>query len=264
MRTLKALTIAVLLPILLGSAAPTPPPEIGVWVKGPQGSNARIAGSKSLTDAQAAVRKALSAGAPGRIEVVLHAGTHRIESPLVFTAADSGSAEQPVTWRAADNAHPVISGGRAITNWHSIGEDHWVAALPDVKAGKWYFRQLWAGDNRLQRACIPNKGFMTTAGPLTPYKSAVSSGISQEGTVKAKDLKSALLARCGFQFKDGDIQEWDNWQEAEIITYHKWECSWQTIRRIDTENRLVYMNSLCRYPPWGALIRLSSLVEASR
>ncbi len=263
MKTLKALRIAVLLPILSGALAapeaqttprstvqPSARPEIEVWVKRHDGSNVRVARSQSLPDAQAAVRKALAGGVQGRIEVLLHGGTHRIESPLVFAAADSGSAEQPVTWRAAEDAHPVVSGGRAITNWRNMGENHWVAVLPDVKAGKWYFRQLWAGDKRLQRACLPNQGFLQTAGPLTPYKAAVNSGINPNGTVRPfnKDMKTALLARCGFKFKDGDIQEWDNWQEAEIITYHKWECSWQTIRRIDAENNLVYMNSPCRYP----------------
>ena len=197
----------------------------------------------SLHSAQRAVRELNEP-----VTIIIQEGRYEISNPLVFTEKDSGTSENLILWQAEDGATVTVSGGRRIMNWKNIKDNHWVAVLPDVQAGSWYFRQLWADEQRLTRARIPNDGFLHTAGPLTPFKSGIRSGISQDIRVDAKDMKTALLARCGFKFNDQDIQEWDNWQEAEILTYHKWECSWQTIREIDQENKLVYMNSPCRYP----------------
>jgi hypothetical protein len=55
-------------------------------------------------------------------------------------------------------------------------------------------------------------------------------------------------SRTGFQFYDGDIKEWPDWKDAEILTMHSWESSWQSILRIDEVRDDVYFNSPCRYP----------------
>ena len=48
------------------------------------------------------------------VTVLLHGGTHRLTTPLVFTSADSGTGETPVTYEAAPGETPVISGGVAL------------------------------------------------------------------------------------------------------------------------------------------------------
>ena len=52
---------------------------------------------RTLPAAQQAVR-ALKATATGPIEVLLKAGTYRLEAPLSFTPEDSGTAPAPITW----------------------------------------------------------------------------------------------------------------------------------------------------------------------
>ena len=51
------------------------------------------------------------------IEVLLADGTYRLEAPIQLTAADSGSNGFVVRWRAAEGAHPILSGGSRVTGW---------------------------------------------------------------------------------------------------------------------------------------------------
>lgn len=72
-----------------------------------------------------------------------------------MTPDDSGTEGCPITFAAYRNEKPVISGGRKITGWQRRG-NLWVANLPDVKAGRWYFRLLRVGNEWAIRARYPN------------------------------------------------------------------------------------------------------------
>ena len=65
--------------------------------------------------AVAAVRTLVAGGLNRDVRVVLHGGTYALEAPLVFTPADSGSADYAITYAAAPRETVVISGGRPIT-----------------------------------------------------------------------------------------------------------------------------------------------------
>jgi hypothetical protein len=70
----------------------------------------------SLTRAVELVRS-LNEDMRSDIEVRLADGTYRLEAPIQLTAADSGSNGFVVRWRAADGAHPILSGGSRVTGW---------------------------------------------------------------------------------------------------------------------------------------------------
>jgi hypothetical protein len=118
------------------------------------GSRARPVGS--LIGARDAVRRLRAAGRSGPVRVVVADGTYRFAEPLVLTPEDGGSAEAPVRYEAAPGAKPVFSGGRKITGFRPGENGLWVADMPGVAAGQWYFEQLWAGGRRAQRAKVPN------------------------------------------------------------------------------------------------------------
>src|SRR5512139_1681942 len=69
--------------------------------------------------AMAAVRVLVSAGLKNDVRVILHGGTYALGAPLVFTPADSGTADHAITYAAAPGETVVISGSRDITNWLS-------------------------------------------------------------------------------------------------------------------------------------------------
>ena len=219
---------------------------------------------QTITRAQQAVRELKQQGTLTQpVAVLLQAGRYELSETLLFGPEDSGSKQCPITYHAADDANVTVSGGREIANWKCLDGNHWVAQLPEVKAGKWYFRQLFAGDTRLTRARTPNEGFYFTKGPLTKYADKKNKGYRAFPVTLEDGMTPALIpgdnwthaeelglyeSRCGFQFKEGDVQLWDNWPEAEILTYHSWECSWQAIRTIDMEKQDIWLSSPSRYP----------------
>lgn len=89
------------------------------------------------------------------ITVYLREGTYFLREPIVLTPEDSGREGCPITFTAYRKERPVISGGRRITGWQKRG-DLWVAHIPDVQAGRWYFRILRVGDDWGIRARHPN------------------------------------------------------------------------------------------------------------
>ncbi|WP_084546651.1 RICIN domain-containing protein [Glycomyces arizonensis] len=71
---------------------------------------------ETLEEAQERARQAAASG-DGDVEVNLLDGTFRLDSPLRFDEADSGRGGHTVTWRAAPDAEPVVTGARAVTGW---------------------------------------------------------------------------------------------------------------------------------------------------
>src|SRR5512136_1703372 len=86
--------------------------------------------------AMAAVRALVSSGLKTDVRVVLRGGTYALETPLVFTSADSGTADYAITYTAEPGATVVISGGREITNWKTAGASKWTAELAGVRSGQ--------------------------------------------------------------------------------------------------------------------------------
>lgn len=76
----------------------------------------------SLTAARDAVRR-LKTTATNPIEVVIHSGRYRLDSTMSFGPEDSGSADAPITWRAAGDAEVVITGALPVTNFTPVADD---------------------------------------------------------------------------------------------------------------------------------------------
>ncbi|HEY9851927.1 MAG TPA: right-handed parallel beta-helix repeat-containing protein [Leptolyngbyaceae cyanobacterium] len=89
------------------------------------------------------------------VTVFLRGGTYYLEKPFLLEPEDSGTAECPVIFEAFPNEIPILSGGKQIENWRKLNDHLWVATLPDVKAGKWYFRLLRTDGKEATRARYP-------------------------------------------------------------------------------------------------------------
>jgi hypothetical protein len=123
-------------------------PEIDVSPTG-SGTACTSATPCALTQAQTLVRS-MAPAMQGDIVVKLADGTYRLTAPLVFTAADSGMNGHTITWEAAAGAHPVLSGGTAVTGWtlSDSGKNIWKAAAP----GGFATRQLYVDGKIATRA----------------------------------------------------------------------------------------------------------------
>ena len=104
-------------------------------------------------------------GAP--VTVFLHGGTYELPEPLSFTPEDSGTDQAPVTYAAYESEQPIISGGRVVRGWKPVtvnGRQLWAADIPDVREGRWYFKEIWVNGQRRYRAHAPNQGFFRARG----------------------------------------------------------------------------------------------------
>jgi len=112
----------------------------------------------SLAGARDAIRKRKAvAGLTEPIRVLVEGGRYELRETLRLDPSDSGSEQAPVSYEAVPGARPVFSGGKVISGWKSDDNGLWVARLPEVASGKWYFEQLWVNGRRAIRARTPNR-----------------------------------------------------------------------------------------------------------
>jgi parallel beta-helix repeat protein len=97
--------------------------------------------------------------------IEIETGRYELAEPIVFRPEDSH-----LEIRSAPGATVELSGGRRVTGWKrsETNASLWRVTLPEVKAGTWYFRQLFVDGARAVRARTPNVGFFRAAGPLSP------------------------------------------------------------------------------------------------
>ncbi|HID06532.1 MAG TPA: hypothetical protein EYP10_05225, partial [Armatimonadetes bacterium] len=122
----------------------------------------------TLHRAQQAIRELKAMGVWRPITIFIRGGTYFLTEPLTFTPEDSGTTDCPITFTAYRNERVIISGGRRITNWRKIrttsqskggvAPDYglWATYLPEVKAGRWFFRIMRVGNDWAIRARYPN------------------------------------------------------------------------------------------------------------
>lgn len=159
-------------------------------------------------DAVRAVKKA----AEGDLTVLIRGGTYTLTETLVFGLEDSGSEEQGITYAALPGEEPVFSSGVGIGGWTKL-EDYreeipeaahgkiWVTDVPKAKGGKWRFRTLYDGENRLPRA--RSKGFKPTrlgAGDIAGLRS-----------LRAQPEDKSIL-----HYPEGALKNWPNLEDIEI------------------------------------------------
>jgi hypothetical protein len=169
---------------------------------------------KTLTGAQEAVRKSLREEKQQPVQVLLRAGTYRLEQPLRWGPEDAGSETQSVTWRAHGEERVVISGGREITGWEASADGTWRARVPQAADGTWTFRELFVQGQRRPRARHPNEGFH-------------------------------LLERAGsdrrtyFYFRENDISSRVGHSDLEAILFHDWSSSRVPVKSIEHDQRIL-------------------------
>ena len=161
----------------------------------------------TLQAAQEKVQAYCQSGLKSDVQVLLRGGIYHLNDPLVLTPADGGNHEFAVTYAAWPGEKPVLSGGRPITDW-TAGEDNmWTAVLPDVKSGKWWFRQLYADGQRLSRGRYPESGFLKIKERSDDFMSLKLSQVLPGDNMGGQDTEVVVI---------------ENWSIArEIITSSK-------------------------------------------
>jgi hypothetical protein len=162
-------------------------------------------------------------------EVRLRGGLYSLLQPLVFGPELSGTKSAPVRFSAYPGEQPVLSGGRKIGNWQ-IGEHQgrrlWVADLPEAAAGDWNFLQLFVNGQRRFRPRLPRTGFHRFAA-LTDKDTGMNWHQGPDNV----------------QFEPGQIRNWRNLQDVEVVVYQLWFDTHHRIRSIDEEKNIVHFQA---------------------
>jgi len=155
------------------------------------------------------------------VTVWIRGGRYPLKDPLTFGPEDSG----PITYAAYPDETPILDGGVRIEGWQVTelnGQEAWVVDLPDVREGKWYFRQLFVNGERRPRTRLPKEGY---------YWMAYVPGISFEAEL--------FEGTDTFQCVPGDIKLWRNLTDIEIIVPHRWVDERMPIASFDEETHTV-------------------------
>ena len=163
------------------------------------------------------------------VTVYMRGGRYPLAEPLVFTPEDSGTPQDPITYAAYPGETPVLSGGREIYGWKQVtdsqllaqaGGELWMARVPGVKEGKWYFHELFVNGHRRQRARTPNTGFFRVDGKIDHGKEAQ------------------------FKFHPGDIRpEWAAQGDVEVVALQSWAEFRMYIRSVDEATSTVMLST---------------------
>ena len=222
---LTALCVATVLATLVFNAAGKDTQQQGkaekivrqFWVS-PCGSDANRGTEKrpfeTIEQAQKAVRKIDKDGLEGTICVWIGKGVYTLTAPLTFGPQDGGTDPLKVVYRAVPGEEVVISGGRAIDGWKKGDDNLWTTYIKDVHDGKWYFRDLYAGTERLTRSRWPNadEPYLMLKEVLPPNKY-----LTEQQFVMDRPLPMDNLAQ----------------QDAEAVFLIVWSCTRKLVRSSD-------------------------------
>ncbi|MBE0540045.1 MAG: right-handed parallel beta-helix repeat-containing protein, partial [Verrucomicrobia bacterium] len=179
---------------------------------------------------------------------VVAAGRYAVTGPLVLSPEDGGTAEAQVRYEAAPGARPVFSGGRTITGFRPAKDGLWVAKVPDVAAGTWYFEQLFVNGRRAVRARTPNR-FWFHVLDVVEAPAAPGSGKQAEQTVYLSPEDFAAVAQLAP----------DELKDVNLVAYHNWDVTRRFIDRLDAAEHAV-VTSGAKMKHWNPMRRYSTLV----
>ena len=168
--------------------------------------------------------------AAGGICICLEDGVYAQSAPLFIRPEDSGTPDSPTLIRAVENAHPVISGGVAVTGWKKGCDDPritkelrskiWVAKAPSFGNRIVETRQMWVDGNKAQRAAQFPDGVMERMIDFNPEEQTIISPASQIGNLlNARRLEMIVHQRWAIailRVKSIDVRG-----EQAVIRFHE-------------------------------------------
>ena len=172
----------------------------------------------SLAGARDTIRKRKAAGGVSEpIRVLVEGGHYELRETLKFDASDSGSVQAPISYEAVPGAQPVFSGGKVIGGWKPAANGLWIAQVPEVAKGKWYFEQLWVNGRRATRARTPNRfcHYMRNVEEENLVSGSGNQPSRARQTVKLRDEDwKALSGLTPAELKDVNLVVYHNWDNT--------------------------------------------------
>ncbi|WP_339710787.1 right-handed parallel beta-helix repeat-containing protein [uncultured Kriegella sp.] len=141
----------------------------------------------------------------------LNDGIYRIKNPLVIDAMLKKS-NIPISFKAMDNAKPVISGAYQLTGWRNLGDNLWACSITHQIET---FRELFINGQRTTRARHPNSGYLR---------------VNKVGADK----------RTHFTFNAGDFPIPTSTVHPELVLLHDWSITRIPVKNIDQKKNVLH------------------------
>ena len=197
----------------------------------------------TLTHARDAIRALRTAGKPlGTVRIQLREGRYLVTEPVIFGQEDSGTVDAPVYIEAYSGEHPVLDGGRRITNWRQEGE-HWVADIPEAKDAQWAFSSFFVNGERRTPARTPN-----AAHPVGDYPEKTDCFSTTSPVLEKDAAGNETKSKTQFHYQPGEFKAWKGLEDAVVVVYHSWETSLLRVKAVDEATQTI---TFVGGAPWG-------------
>ena len=160
----------------------------------------------------------------GGIYISLEEGVYAQRNSLFLRPEDSGTPDSPTVICAVDGAHPVISGGVAVTGWkrgynhpaipEKLKQKIWSAEAPLIGNRRVETRQMWVNGHKVQRAAQFPDGGLEQMIDFNPEEQTITIPISQN--VNPKRLQNA--------------------GQLEMIVHQRWAIAILRVKSIDAKD----------------------------
>ena len=174
------------------------------------------------------------------VTVFVRGGLYALPRTLKLDAADGGTVEAPVLWRAYGNEKPVLIGGRPIS-----GFVPWKNGIFKTDVGTQgftnHFRQLFFDGRRQHLARYPNYD------PQNPYGGGWAYADGEPWPMyKARPGEDNHT----LQYKPADARQWARPEEAEVFIFprYNWWNNIIHIKSVDRDLRIITLAGNCSYP----------------
>lgn len=163
----------------------------------------------------------------GGIYIRLEEGVYAQRNSLFLRSEDSGTPDSPTVICAVDGAHPVISGGVAVTGWkrgcdnpaipEELRQKIWSAEVPLIGNRRVETRQMWVNGNKVQRAAQFPDGGMERMIDFNPEEQTI--------TIPASYVNSSRESQS--------ITGLQNASQLEMIVHQRWAIAILRVKSID-------------------------------
>ena len=160
----------------------------------------------------------------GGIYIRLEEGVYAQRNSLFLRPEDSGTPDSPTVICAVDGAHPVISGGVAVTGWkrgcnhpavpEKLKQKIWSAEAPLIGNRRVETRQMWVNGHKVQRAAQFPDGGLERMIDFNPEKQTITIPVSQ--SVNPERLQNA--------------------GQLEMIVHQRWAIAILRVKSIDAKD----------------------------
>ena len=160
----------------------------------------------------------------GGIYIRLEEGVYAQRNSLFLRPEDSGTPDSPTVICAVDGAHPVISGGVAVTGWkrgcnhpavpEKLKQKIWSAEAPLIGNRRVETRQMWVNGHKIQRAAQFPDGGLERMIDFNPEEQTITIPVSQ--SVNPERLQNA--------------------GQLEMIVHQRWAIAILRVKSIDAKD----------------------------